>query len=453
VSAGGFRVVIGGGGVAGLEAALALRELVRSRAEVEVIAPEGEFAYRQIAVGEPFSLGEVARFDLASLVRSAGATPRVGALAEVRPDEGSVATAAGEEVPYDALLLAMGARPREALPGAITYRGVESSAEVRRAILALDRGEISSLAFAVPATVAWPLPLYELALLGAAHLGDIGDAGADLHLVTHEAEPLGLFGEGASSMVRDLLAEAGVTLHTGVAPARAEAEGLVMMSGATISADRVIALPRLEATEIPGVPQGPHGFIDTDLNMRVDGLTGVFAAGDATWFPIKQGGLAAQQADAAASAIAARIDPRIEPRPFRPVLRAALLTGSGPRYLRTGVGDAPARQASSAAPLWWPPSKVAGTYLAPFMVAQAAHTNQPPPPLADLEPRPGDEGAADAEEHALAIEMALAAADADADAGDLRGALRWLAVAEELGITLPAAYALKREQWRELDAG
>ena len=39
----------------------------------------------------------------------------------------------------------------------------------------------------------------------------------------------------------------------------------------------------------------------------MEGLDGVYAAGDATWYPIKQGGLAAQQADVVATAIAAAV--------------------------------------------------------------------------------------------------------------------------------------------------
>ena len=61
-----FRVLIAGGGVAGLEGLLALRHLVGVRARIEVLAPEREFTYRQLAVAEPFSAGEVARFDLTS---------------------------------------------------------------------------------------------------------------------------------------------------------------------------------------------------------------------------------------------------------------------------------------------------------------------------------------------------------------------------------------------------
>ncbi len=445
-----FKVLIAGGGVAGLEGVLALRELIGNRARIEVLAPEREFTYRQLAVAEPFSAGEVARFDLTGLIEGAGGVHRQDALAGIDAERRYAYTAAGAEIEYDAILLAVGAHTREVLPGAITYRGVASNAEVREAILALDRGEISSLCFVVPATVRWSLPLYELALLSAAHLAEIGDRGRPIQLVTAESEPLGLFGPRVSGSTRELLEEAGIRLHAGVAPARAEDGALALVNGATVDCDRAIALPAFAVKPIPGVPQGPHGFIGTDPMMRVEGLDRVFAAGDATWFPIKQGGLAAQQADAAATAIATYIDRMAEQRPFRPVLRGAMLTGSGPRYLRASVGDATHGLASDAAPLWWPPSKVAGRLLAPYIARIASETNQPPPPLVDLEPARGA-----AHDHQEAVELALAAAEADAAALDYRNALRWLAVAEQLDLTLGPQHSLRREQWRRAlrDAG
>jgi sulfide:quinone oxidoreductase len=440
-----FNVLIAGGGVAGLEAVLALRAAVGRRVHIEVLAPEAEFRYRQLAVAEPFSLGEVARFDLTDLIESAGGVHRHDSLREVRPAERSVHTAAGAEIRYDALLLAPGARPRGALPGAITYRGVDSNEAVRAAILALHRREITRLAFAVPAGVRWSLPLYELALLAAAHLADIGDARPGISLVTHEAEPLAIFGRAGADMVAELLEEGGIVLHAGVAPARFEEGHLALMNGGSVPCDRVIALPALEVEPIPGLPQGPHGFIDVDVNMRVPEVDRVFAAGDATWFPIKQGGIAAQQADAAASAISALIDPDAEPMPFRPVLRAAMLTGSAPRYMRVPVGDSGSTgPVTSPMPLWWPPSKVAGRYLAPYIADHAARTNQPSPPLADLD----RVGPADSADHREAVELALAGADADARWRDYRSALRWLEIAEQLDLSLDPDYLLKRDQWR-----
>jgi sulfide:quinone oxidoreductase len=441
-----FRVLIAGGGVAALEAVLALRALVGRSAAIEVLAPEDEFVYRQLAVAEPFSAGEVSRFDLSELLRGAGAVQRHDTLAEVRPGDRLVSTGAGAEVAYDALLLAVGARPVEALPGAITYRGFASNADVRRAVLDVDRGEIGSLGFAVPVGVRWALPLYELALLSAAHLRDIGDPDVELHLITHEAAPLELFGPEASRAIRALLDDARVHLHAGAAPAQAVGGRVTLLGGGVVPCDRVVAMPKLEVAPLVGVPQGPHGFIDTDREMRVEGLSRVYAAGDAAWFPIKQGGIAAQQADSAASAIASCIDASIAPTPFEPVLRAAILTGSGPRYLRSDY-FAPGAGEMRRSPLWWPPGKVAGRYLATFLASHAEMTDQLPP-LADLEAPLDEEDERIAADHDEAVRMCLASADADARWGDYEGALRWVATAEKLAITIPHEYALKREQWR-----
>jgi sulfide:quinone oxidoreductase len=105
-----------------------------------------------------------------------------------------------------------------------------------------------------------------------------------------------------------------------------------------------------------------------DRTGRVAGEQDVYAAGDATDVPIKQGGIAAQQADTAASSIAARLRADIEPEQFNPVLRGLLLTGRAPRYMRaeTGRSDGDGWRVSDSA-LWWPPSKIAGRRLAPYL--------------------------------------------------------------------------------------
>jgi NADPH-dependent 2,4-dienoyl-CoA reductase/sulfur reductase-like enzyme len=116
----------------------------------------------------------------------------------------------------------------------------------------------------------------------------------------------------------------------------------------------------------------------------VPDLPGVFAAGDATTFPVKQGGLAAQQADAAAETIAASVGIEIDPQPFRPILRGVLLTGGSPRYLRSqitgGTGD---DSTISKDALWWPPNKLAGRYLAPYLSSRVGEA-------ADVAPQDGD---------------------------------------------------------------
>jgi CBS domain-containing protein len=113
----------------------------------------------------------------------------------------------------------------------------------------------------------------------------------------------------------------------------------------------------------------------------VHGLADVFAAGDITSFPVKQGGIAAQQADAAAEMIAANAGADLTPHPFRPVLRGLLLTGRQPRYLRHQItGGAGDPSAASSEPLWWPPAKIVGHYLAPFLGAVAGVVSPPEAP-------------------------------------------------------------------------
>jgi sulfide:quinone oxidoreductase len=137
-------------------------------------------------------------------------------------------------------------------------------------------------------------------------------------------------------------------------------------------------MPRLQAPTITGVPTDGQGFIPTDEHGRVRGLDGVFAAGDITTFPVKQGGLAAQQADAAAETIAASAGADIEPEPFRPVLRGLILTGDRPVFARAELDHPGAQALIGSEPLWWPPGKIVGRYLAPFLAAHAGAILEPP---------------------------------------------------------------------------
>ena len=146
---------------------------------------------------------------------------------------------------------------------------------------------------------------------------------------------------------------------------------------AGVDADQVVALPRMRGPGLAGLPHDEQGFIPIDRHARVRGVDDVFAAGDATDFPIKQGGLAAQQADAAAEMIAAWARAPVQPHPFEPILRGLLLTGDTPRFLRAS----PVRGGDSAVghdALWWPPAKIVGRYLAPFLARHGGFELQPP---------------------------------------------------------------------------
>ena len=139
-------------------------------------------------------------------------------------------------------------------------------------------------------------------------------------------------------------------------------------TGDSVAVGCVVTLPLMSGPGLAGVTATqPDGFIPVDEYGRVEGLADVYAAGDAVDFPVKQGGLAAQQADAVAAHVAARHGARVDAAPFRPVLRGMLLTGGAPRFVRSAVPDADPDVRSAWYPLWWPPTKVVGRYLAPYL--------------------------------------------------------------------------------------
>jgi sulfide:quinone oxidoreductase len=370
-----LHVLVAGGGVAALEATLALRKLAEERVTVELVAPEDHFTYRPLAVAEPFRVGEVRRFPLGPLVEAAGGRLRQGVVVSVDPVRHIVSTGEGDTLSYDVLLLALGARPLEAVPGALTFRGPGDEPALVALLDEALSGAVRRLAFAVPEGAAWPLPLYELALLTSSYLTDHGAMGCEFTLVTPEDAPLALFGIAASDATRELLEIRGIELRLRTAPVSFESHVLHLAPAGELAVDRVVALPRLEGLRLSGVPHDAQGFIPTDEYGRVLGLDDVYAAGDLTSFPVKQGGIATQQADAAAGAIAVQTGAKVEPIPFRPVLRGQFLTGFFPRYLRA---DPDARTSIvSTEPLWWPPAKIVGQHLAPFL---AAHLGLPPAP-------------------------------------------------------------------------
>jgi sulfide:quinone oxidoreductase len=362
-----LRVVIAGGGVAALEAALALHALAEDRVALQLVAPERDFIYRPLAVVAPFRAGDVARFPLRTVAEAAGAELRQGSITAVDAERHAISGDGDEELSYDVLLLALGARPLPAVANALTFRGPQDSGAFAELLEDAVSGTVRRILFALPVEARWPLPLYELALLTANYLTDRGTRGVTITLVTPEDAPLALFGADASEAIRELLELRGIGLHLRTVPLGFEGGALRVAPDGALTADRVVALPRFEGPRLPGIAYDRHGFVPTDDSGRVLSEEDIYAAGDITQFPLKQGGIATQQADAAATAIAARSGAPVEPTPFRPILRGLLFTGKAPRYLRAEAGTRPGFDLE---PLWWPPAKIVGRYLTPLLAAK-----------------------------------------------------------------------------------
>lgn len=372
-------VLVAGGGIAGMEALLALADMAGDLAELVLAAPEPDFRYRPMAVDEPFSLSPYERRELAPAVAELGGRLIQAGLRAVRSADHVAELEDGSEVAYAAAVVCIGAKPRPPLEHAITFTVPGPQLDVSELLERVRATAPHRLAFVVPTGVAWSLPLYELALLTAKRAAESGEP-AEIVIVTPEEAPLAIFGTAAAESLAALLAARGIAIHCAVHAVDA-GEGRLELKpgGEMLEASAIVALPRLEGPRVPGLPSDEGGFLPIDGHAAVTGVDDVYAAGDGANFPIKQGGIGTQQADAAATAIAARLGAEVEPEPFRPVLRGKLLLGEETRSMRTDVAGGAGEGVVSPDHLWWPPFKVSGRYLTPWLTGEGGHADREPP--------------------------------------------------------------------------
>ena len=331
-----FEVVICGGGVAAVEAVLRLRRLAGERVQLTLVCPDASLAYRPLAVQEPFGLPGVRRYPLERIASDVGARWVRDRLMSVDTASRTVRTEGGAELAYDALLLAIGASEESPYPHAHMFTDRAASDVFGGIVREIEAGSVEAMAFVLPHEWVWPLPLYELALM-TAHRARGMNRSPELTFVTSEGRPLSAFGRAAGDAVVDLLHEAGVRLHSGVI-ARVPAPGTVAFAGGELHVDRIATLPRISGPAVKGIPAGSRWFAPINERCVVPSTDGrVFAAGDVTDFPVKQGGIGAQQADTAAAGIAHLAGVGDCPPPLNPVIRGVLFTGTRPLYVAARV--------------------------------------------------------------------------------------------------------------------
>jgi sulfide:quinone oxidoreductase len=349
-----LNVLVAGAGVAGLETVLALHDLAGDRVALTLLDPADSFRVRPMTVAEPFSAGHAGRYPLADLVRRTGATHVQAGLESVDAGRHVVRTTDGDELGYDVLVVATGAVARPAFDRALTF-DPDDTGRLGGLLRDADERYARRIAVVIPAESHWTLPGYELALLLAREVRGMGVDDLELTLVTPEETPLEVMGREASAGAAAALEAAGIRTELGaradVRPGRPTT--VVLHPGdRTLEVDRVVAVPLLAAREIPGLPGGDGGFLDVDGHGRVTALDDVYAAGDGTSFPIKHGGLAAQQAEAVAHHVAARAGADVATPEFAAQLQGWLLTGEG------GVPS--------------PPQKITGRRLGPYLAEAEA---------------------------------------------------------------------------------
>jgi sulfide:quinone oxidoreductase len=365
--------------VAALEAALALRDLAGDRVRTTLLAPEPTFAYRALRVPEPFGYRRAATYPLRDIARDIGVDVIPDAFGRLDAGRSVVHTAEERELQYDALLLAIGARLGPAFSHGLTIDDRRLDEQLHGLVQDVDGGDVRSIAFVAPLPMPWLMPMYELALMTAGRAQELG-SDLSVTIVTPEDAPLAIFGPAASEAVAGVLDSRGITVLLSHRGDVAEPGIIAIQPGhRRLQVDRVVALPQLSGPSTPGVPDSLYaGFIPIDSHCRVPGLERVWAAGDVTEFPVKHGGIAAQQADTAAEGIAALAGAAAEPQPFRPEIHAVLLGGDRPLYLSAhlrATGEHDSHSVAGEMPTWSPSAKVAAQYLAPYLEAWGPTSN------------------------------------------------------------------------------
>jgi len=362
------EVLIAGGGIAGVEAALALHDLAPEEVHLRLLSPEPEFELKPLAVEQPFTGRPADRHDLRAALEEIGAEFVDGALSDVDAGAGRVRFGYGSELGFDFLIVCTGARTRSPYAGVETFWSDRSDLPVDAMI---ERAATAQrpLSLVVPPGTSWPLPLYELALLIRRRSEELGLEGVELEILTPESRPLDIFGDAGSAAVADLLEVRGIAHVPRTHVRQTDGAGPLTVStrAERLAPELVLALPELRGPFVRGLPADAAGFLPVDELGRVEGCENIYAAGDGTDFPVKQGGLATQQADAVAEHIAMTLGAIEQAHGFEPVLRGRLLTGAETLSLRHTLGAGGDDGDASCEYLWWPAEKVAGRYLAAWL--------------------------------------------------------------------------------------
>ena len=379
MSGGRPRVVIVGGGVAGVEAALALRDLAPDEVDVVLVAPEPDFVLRPKVVEAPFTHQPAERHELQRLLDDIGGHYVRAAVHMVDVEGHTLYLGNGTEMAYDLLLVCVGGRIEPAYQNAETFWTATGDLSVNRLIGDAYRSFGRTLVLVAPPSTSWRFHFTSLrfGFGGAARSSD--STILRLRLLTPESKPLSILGHRASDAVAAVLSARHILVKTSSVVVEDRNEELHLAPhGPPVHAGVVLALPKICGPRLAGVPDDPGGFIPVDEYGQVEGAPDVYAAGDATNFWIKQGGLATQQADAAAEHIAARLGAHIDPSPFRPHIRGQLNTGVESMDTKHHPTAGHGEDIAWLDHLWWPDEKVSGRYLCPWLGHETAQ--------ADLEP-------------------------------------------------------------------
>ena len=322
------RIVVVGGGFAGLESAFLLRQKLGARAEITLVSDRDEFLFKPNTIYIPFGASEESLLIPLARPTERRAIEFVRGSFESLDREHRVVHAGGRELRYDYLVLATGAAMRpEEVPGLAEHaETIWTPAEMealggRLRALAAD-GDEHTLLFLVPPNNKCAGPLYEIVLMVETWLRrrEVRDR-FRLVWATYEPSYIAAFGPKLHEVVTEEFALRGIEGHVGWRVSTVEPDAVHFEDAEQLAYDLLVAFPPyIAAVEYEGLDADERGFLLTEPgSRRLVGDDRIYAPGDAGDFPVKQAFLAFLQADAAAEDIAARIEGRAPAFEFDPV--------------------------------------------------------------------------------------------------------------------------------------
>ena len=385
------RVVVAGGGFAGLETLFCLRYKLGNTVDLTLVSDKDYFLFKPNAIYIPFGEDpDKLRVGLEKPALKQGFDLVLGSIRGVDADRRKLLLA-DRELSYDYLVLATGASTCvDEVPGlrehainiGIPEQMVVLRDRLQRTVEAARRGERQRILFLLPPNNKCTGPLYELALMIDTWLGRMRDK-VEITWTTHEGSYIQAFGPRYHTVVADELEARGIEGHTGLIVEEVRPGKVVYRGGTTFSYDLLICFPPQLAREtFSALPHDSRGFIKVSPDdRRVKGQERIFAVGDAADFPIKHAFLALLQADAAAEHLAADITRRkADPSSrFEPMCVCVLEEMNKATFVQEPLKYARHPQLSTAlpagddacgdsykvgvSPLWRPGKKVPGYYL------------------------------------------------------------------------------------------
>lgn len=320
------RVVVAGGGFAGLETAFLLNLRLHADVDITLVSDQDHFLFRPNTIYIPFGLDPdelkiplerpSSRQDIAFV----GGRVRAADVGASRLELDS-----GESVAYDRLVLATGAAMRpEEIPGLAEHANtiwtpadmLQLRDQIERIVEKGKDGKKTRLVFLVPPNNKCSGPLYEMAMVVETHFRREGVRDwVDMVWTTSEQSYIMAFGP----RLHEVSAEFDERVIEGLLEhvvTEVEEDRVLYENGTEIEYDELISPPPyVAAMEYDGLPSDDRGFLTTDFDTRrVEGTENIYAPGDAGDFPVKQAFLAFLQTDAVAETLVGEIrgqEPRV----------------------------------------------------------------------------------------------------------------------------------------------